>query len=213
MRLNGLIVGDLVLNVERPPSPLPIMPRKGPWKPPVYVGPPDEGPTDADSRSGPTSTGRNPRDGANCNTCFDIDLRFVPQPHKDQNICSVGQVARHWIKSSDLGKNQTSCRSCRFLKSAFDILLNEGEVIDIPHGSEIDYSIAILDRNDSNSADEQQKRKRREAALAYETSNSLLIEMRCSAVNRSRGAKDDGFQEEFKVEIYTRPGGPSQAVF
>lgn len=174
------------------------MPRKGEnWKPPVYVGPPDEIP------GAVRSTKEQPRDRAKCPICFDLDLRFIPQPHKDPNFCSYGQVARHWIPSADLAKDK-NCASCRLLKSAFDTLINEGEVIDISPESEVNYSIAILDRNDDDSEDSTKKKKRK-ATERYEESKGLIVEMRCSA--RKKGSKDDGYQEEFKAEIYSPLGG------
>ncbi|KAF8962312.1 heterokaryon incompatibility protein-domain-containing protein [Flammula alnicola] len=174
-----------------------IMPKRGPWKPPVYVGPP----LDSTPEAVPASRGHRPK--ANCATCFDLDLRYIPQPHKDEDSCSMGQIARHWITYADLAKDP-SCASCRFLKSAFDTLVNSGEVMDIPPGREIRYSIAILDRDDGDAEDAVARKKRREAAGNSEASKSLKVEMRCSA--EKRGSNDSGFQEEFELEIYTPPG-------
>ncbi|PPQ68506.1 hypothetical protein CVT26_003445, partial [Gymnopilus dilepis] len=115
--------------------------------------------------------------------------------------------ARHWIKSTDLAKDP-GCASCRFLKAAFDALLASGEVIKVPDGIEggVEYQIAILDRDDDDSADEAAKRRRREARMRGEGAKGLKVEMRCSAKRRGDG-RDEGFQEEFKVEIYTPVGG------
>lgn len=161
----------------------------------MYVGPPDEVPgavhPDKDQ----------PCNLAKCPTCFDLDLRYIPQPNKDPNFCSIGQVARHWISSTDLAKDK-NCPSCRFLKSAFDTLINGGEAIDIAPGSEISYSIAILDRDDDNSNDSS---KRTDTAVSSEESRGLIVMMRCSTT--SKGRETDGFQEEFKAEIYTPFGG------
>ncbi|KAF8911151.1 hypothetical protein CPB84DRAFT_1088663 [Gymnopilus junonius] len=173
------------------------MPRRGPWKPPVYVGPPIESTPEAEPRF------KDQRRLATCQTCFDLDLRYIPQPHKDPDLCSYGQVARHWITSTDLAKD-ASCASCRFLKSAFDTLLHSGNVIHAPPGTEISYSIAILDRNDDDVQDDVTKKKKKDAKKDGEGSQSLKVEMRCSA--QKRGSKDDEFQEEFAVEIYTPLG-------
>jgi len=182
------------------------MPRKGPWTPPVYVGPPDEAPDRVSAQS--AAKGRNRKAGPKCGTCFDLDLRYIPQPHKDQDNCSYGQVSRHWIKTSDLEKDK-SCGSCRFLKSAFDTLLNSGEVINVPPGYEIgEYFIAILDRNDDDSADGEFKKRKKLAEEKYESSKSLIFEMRCGTRKLGSGKQGrNGTDEEFKVEIYTQPGG------
>jgi hypothetical protein len=92
-----------------------------------------------------------------------------------------------------------SCASCSFLKSAFDTLLKSGEVVDAPSGKQTKYQIAILDRDDDDGADKVTARRIRAAARKSGASRSLKVVMRCS----TKG----GFQEEFKVEIYTPVGG------
>src|SRR3954469_25349883 len=74
--------------------------------------------------------------GPKCHTCFDLDQRYIPQPDRDEETWSYREADRPWISSSDLQKDR-SCASCRFLKSAFDTLLNSGDIINIPLGSEI----------------------------------------------------------------------------
>ncbi|KAF9544537.1 HET-domain-containing protein [Agrocybe pediades] len=189
------------------------MPRKGPWTPPVFVGDPNEFDADAPPINfRPSSDDEAPRmssrhgKGAKCHVCFDLDQRYIPQPDRDEESCSYGQANRHWISSNDL-KRDRSCASCRFLKSAFDTLLNSGEIISIPRGSEIVYYIAILDRSNNDSADKEFLKRKKQAQERYKSSQSLMIEMRCST--RKIGKKDEeGTREEFKVEIYTPPGAP-----
>lgn len=125
-------------------------------------------------------------------------MRRIPQPQNDMDNCTFGEVSRHWITSADLAKDP-SCQSCSFLKSAFDTLIKSEEVVEIPRGKSIKYQIAILDRDDNDAVDKAAARKIRQAALRNGASRSLKVEMRCD----TKG----GFQEEFKVEIYTLPGG------
>ncbi|KAH9474382.1 hypothetical protein JR316_0012840 [Psilocybe cubensis] len=169
------------------------MPRKGGvWEPPVYVGPPDEGPRAVRTDS------KRPRNRAKCPTCFDLDLRYIPQPHKDPNFCSIGQAARQWISSTDLAKD-SNCPSCRLLKSAFDTLVRDGELIDAPSDSEISYSIAILDRDDEKPSTNGPNKKT--GTKESDGSKGLIVMMRCGAA--IKGKEEDGFREEFKVELYT----------
>ncbi|KAF8962343.1 hypothetical protein BDZ97DRAFT_1825726 [Flammula alnicola] len=143
-----------------------------------------------------------------CPTCFDLDLRYIPQRHKDRRIRSVSGVPRHWISAADLAKD-LSCASCRFLKSAFDTLVNSGEVVDILPGREITYSIAILDEpHHTNSApDAVAIKKKREAAEKSGASKSLSIVMMCTAGERGSLSGDSEVSGEFAVEIYTPPSG------
>ncbi|KAF9461085.1 heterokaryon incompatibility protein-domain-containing protein, partial [Collybia nuda] len=132
-----------------------------------------------------------------CPTCFSLNMRRIPQPQNDMDNCTYGESSRHWITSEELAKDP-SCKSCSFLKSAFDTLLNSGEVVEVPRGKPIKYQIAIMDRDDNDAVDKATVRKMRQAALKQGASRSLKIEMRCEA---KRGPR-----EEFKVEIYTPPG-------
>ncbi|KAF9475453.1 HET-domain-containing protein [Pholiota conissans] len=170
------------------------MPKRRHRKPPVYVGPPIDRASE-EEKSRPL---RHRRPQTKCSTCFDLNLRYIPKPHNDPDVCSYGQVARHWILSTDLAKDP-SCASCRFLKSAFDTLINSGGVTEIPPGKHVSYMIAILDRNDDDVEDDYAKKRMRDAARNKESSKSLKVEMRCTV-------EDDGFREEFEVEIYSPPG-------
>ncbi|KAF9469586.1 heterokaryon incompatibility protein-domain-containing protein [Collybia nuda] len=161
------------------------MPRKGPWVPPKYVGPP----IDRDAAPPPKLT--------NCSTCFDLDMRYIPQPHRDPDSSTYAQVARHWILSTNLAKDPT-CKTCSFLKSAFDTLVNSADLVGTPPRG-MTYSIAILDRDDGYGADAATLKTKREAAGRSGASRSLHVEMRCNF--------DGGDNEEFQVEIYTPPGG------
>ncbi|KAF4610641.1 hypothetical protein D9613_007169 [Agrocybe pediades] len=144
--------------------------------------------------------------GPKCHTCFDLDQRYIPQPDRDEETWSYREADRPWISSSDLQKDR-SCASCRFLKSAFDTLLNSGDIINIPLGSEIVYDIAILDRSNNGSTDGEFLKRKKEAQEKYESSQSLMIEMKCST--RQIGAEEEeGTREDFRVEIYTPPGAP-----
>lgn len=153
--------------------------------PPTYVGPP----IDRDAAPPPKLT--------NCSTCFDLDMRYIPQPHKNPNASTYAGTTRHWIQSTSLAEDP-ACKSCSFLKSAFDTLVNSGDLVGTPPRG-MTYSIAILDRDDDDSADAAAQKKRREAAGRSGASRSLKVIMRCNFAS--------GDNEEFNVEIYTPPGG------
>ena len=137
----------------------------------------------------------NPRQ-ASCSTCFNLDFKYVPLTHTNANTPSPGLAAKHWISSLDLTRN-FNCRSCYFLKSAFDTLIASW---DLPGARrDMPYKIAIVDRDDPGAIDMPAPMK----GHGFETARSLMSVLRCSP----DGASEDDYEEEFEVEIYTHPGG------
>ncbi len=133
---------------------------------------------------------------ASCSTCFDLDFKFVPLTHTNANTPSPGLAAKHWISSLDLTWN-FNCKSCNFLKSAFDTLIASW---DLPGARrDMPYKIAIIDRDDPGAIDMPASMK----SQGFETARSL---MGCFTVQPD-GAGEDDYEEEFEVEIYTPPGG------
>lgn len=138
---------------------------------------------------------------ADCLTCYDLDFHYVPQPHKNPNICSMGQAARYWISSAKLAKN-TGCKSCQFLKSAFDTLTGSWGM-SVAEGSNIPYQIAIIDQNDAGEGGAAKPESNR---ATHEAPRSLKVIMRCDPED-TKGGKKGGFEEEFEIEIYTPMNG------
>ena len=134
---------------------------------------------------------------ASCSTCYNLDFQYIPQPHKDRRICSIGQIARHWIPSDKFTKN-TGCESCQLLKSAFDTLTSSWGISSV-EGSAIPYQIAIIDQDDEDAGDTDEQESGR---ANRQVQQSLKVIMRCDP-EYTKGGKKGGFDEEFEIEIYT----------
>ena len=134
---------------------------------------------------------------ANCSTCFDLDFRYIPQPHKNRRIRSIGQPARHWISSAMLAET-TSCESCKLLKSSFDALTSSWG-ISATEGRSIPYQIAIIEPDDAGAGDASEQEG---GGAIPKAPRSLTVIMRCNPEYTKDGEKG-GFDEEFEVEIYT----------
>ena len=134
---------------------------------------------------------------ANCSTCFDLDFRYIPQPHKNRRIRSIGQPARHWISSAMLAET-TSCESCKLLKSSFDALTSSWG-ISATEGRSIPYQIAIIEPDDAGAGDASEQEG---GGAISKAPRSLKVIMRCNPEYTKDGEKG-GFDEEFEVEIYT----------
>ncbi|KAI9730237.1 MAG: hypothetical protein M1834_006001 [Cirrosporium novae-zelandiae] len=129
---------------------------------------------------------KSPFTAVSCKFCYDLDLNAIPKPHKDPDICSIGQVARYWIKSSALERSvNRGCQTCSVLRNAIDTLIQRGGLVEVPElpASPVKYRIAICDPNEHQSG-----------------SQSLRIVLRC--------ALDSQDDEEFEVELFTLLAGP-----
>jgi hypothetical protein len=150
-----------------------------------------------------------------CKTCFDLDLSKIPKPHRDGNSCSIGQVAYHWIKSSQLrssardssrpssynGNRFSGCLTCFILSNAIETLITQAQLVDTPRGGrfeDLEYQIAITDKDEDAGIGEKWSKKVRSGRPG---SKSLRFVMRVTPPGRQ------DFQEEFDVELYTPPGG------
>lgn len=153
-----------------------------------------------------------------CQTCYDLDLSKIPKPHRNGESCSIGQVAYHWIKSSELtasahdsfrpgsynGNSFRGCMTCLMLSKAAETLITQAQLVGNPQGGKFDdleYQIAITDKDEDEGVGEKWSKKIKSRRPG---SQSLHFILRVTPP----GSKQRGsFQEEFNVELYIPPGG------
>ncbi|KAF8228989.1 HET-domain-containing protein [Tricholoma matsutake] len=154
-----------------------------------------------------------------CQTCYDLDLSKIPKPHRNGESCSIGQVAYHWIKSSELtasahdsfrpgsynGNSFRGCMTCLMLSKAAETLITQAQLVGNPQGGKFDdleYQIAITDKDEDEGVGEKWSKKIKSGRPG---SQSLHFILRVTPP----GSKQRGsFQEEFNVELYIPPGAP-----